>query len=303
MATNIWNNINIKINDSPVFYRMWYERNINFIQDLLNSEGEVLSYAQFQNKYGVQCHFLEFLGIKTAVESYIRHSGIDISTTPEPITNCVLPFNVKIILKNKKGSQDMYKIFTYKAVTPKSQIKWDQIFQNRDLNWEHIYSVPKICCQNTKLHWFQYRILHRILATNDLLMKMNIKQNNLCHFCNDEIEKLAHLFWHCNVVNRFWENIEQWIYNKSNYLINIDKLRAIFGIPHTSKINIPVNYLLIVTRHYIYNCKLSNKNLSITGWQNYVKQYIQVEKMIAIKNDKVRQFNNYWEKWLLTFDL
>ena len=97
----------------------------------------------------------------------------------------------------------------------------------------------------------------------------------------------------------FWGNIEQWIYNKSN----IDTLRAIFGIPHTSKINIPVNYLLIVTRHYIYSCKLSNKKLSITGWQNYVKQYIQVEKMIAIKNDKVRQFNNYWEKWLLTSDL
>ena len=72
-----------------------------------------------------------------------------------------------------------------------------------------------------KLHWFQYRILHRILATNDLMIKMNIKQNNL------EIEKLEHLFWHCNVVNRFGENIEQWIYNKSNYLINIDKLRAI----------------------------------------------------------------------------
>ena len=45
MAMNIWNNINIKINDSPGFYRRWYERNINFIQDLLNLEGEVLSYA------------------------------------------------------------------------------------------------------------------------------------------------------------------------------------------------------------------------------------------------------------------
>ena len=75
------------------------------------------------------------------------------------------------------------------------------------------------------------------------------------------------------------------------------------AIDFVNVLNIPVNYLLIVTRHYIYNCKLSNKNLSITGWQNYVKQYIQVEKMIAIKNDKVRQFNNYWEKWLLTFDL
>ena len=143
MAINVWNNINIKINESPVFYRRKYERNINFIQDLLNPEGKVLSYAQFQNKYGVQCHFLEFLGIKTAVESYIRQSGIDLRATSEPITNGVLPFNAKIILQNRKGSQDMYTIFTNKAVTTKSQIKWDQIFQKQRFELETYIQCTK----------------------------------------------------------------------------------------------------------------------------------------------------------------
>ena len=134
--------------------------------------------------------------------------------------NCVIPFNVKLILKHKKGSQDMYRLLVYKTIIPKSQFKWNQVFQNMDMNWKSVYTVTKICCRNTKLYWFQYRLLHRILATKYLLTKMNIEQNNLCTFCGEEVEKLEHLFWQCNTVNTFWENIEQWIYDQNNYLIN-----------------------------------------------------------------------------------
>ena len=303
MSISIWENSNIKINGMPVFYQRWYDRNIIFIKDLLNSEGKLLSFEQFQNKYDLRCHFLQFLGIKTAVGNYIRQLEINLSIDPEPLMNCVIPFNVKLILKHKKGSQDMYRLLVYKTVIPKSQIKWNQVFQNVDMNWKSIYTVSKICCRNTKLYWFQYRLLHRILATKYLLTKMNIEQNNLCTFCGEEVEKLEHLFWQCNTVNTFWENIEQWIYDQNNYLINIDKVRAIFGILNASKIYIPVNYILTVTRYYIYNCKLNENNLTIQGWQRFVKQYLEVEKMIAIKNDTYMQFNTNWGKWLHTFDL
>ena len=63
---------------------------------MFNVDGNILSYEQFQNKYDIQCHFLEFLGIKTAVENYIRQFGIDLITDPFPLTNCVLPFNVNL---------------------------------------------------------------------------------------------------------------------------------------------------------------------------------------------------------------
>ena len=226
MGINIWKNSNIKIDNSPVFYRRWYEKHVIFIKDLLNIDGKIMSFDEFLNKYRIQCNFLQFQGIKTAITNYMQQSNIDLSIDPLPLTHCVIPFNIKIILKHRKGSQDMYRLLTYKTVLPKSQTKWNGVFQNIDLNWKNIYTVPKVCCKNTKLYWFQYRILHRILATNDLLNKMNIKQNNLCTFCNEEIEKLEHLFWQCNTVNTFWENIEQWIYDKNNYLINIDRTRG-----------------------------------------------------------------------------
>ena len=65
MGINLWKNSNIKINNNPVFYRRWYEKNIIFIKDLLKPDGQMLSFEQFIDKYGLHCHFLEFLGIKT----------------------------------------------------------------------------------------------------------------------------------------------------------------------------------------------------------------------------------------------
>ena len=118
--------------------------------------------------------------------------------------------------------EDMYRLLVYKTAIPKSQIKWNQVFQNMDMNWKSVYTVTKICCRNTKLYWFQYRLLHRILAIKYRLTKMNIEQNNLCTFCGEEVEKLEHFFWQCNTVNTFWENIEQWIYDQNNYLTWID---------------------------------------------------------------------------------
>ena len=90
------------------------------------------------------------------------------------------------------------------------------------------------------------RILHRILATNDLLLKCGINQDNLCTFCKRFPEKIEHLFWYCNTIMEFWENIENWIYEKNQYLVNIDKKRAIFGICNQNEFNKPINYILIL---------------------------------------------------------
>ena len=56
-----------------------------------------------------------------------------------------------------------------------------------------------------------------------LLLKCGIKLDNLCTFCQRVPEKIEHLFWYCNIVMEFWENIENWIYEKNQYLVNIDK--------------------------------------------------------------------------------
>ena len=51
----------------------------------------------------------------------------------------------------------------------------------------------------------------------------------------------------------FWEHIEMWIYERSNYLLNIDMQRAILGITNVTENNKSINYILILTRYYIIN--------------------------------------------------
>ena len=45
--------------------------------------------------------------------------------------------------------------------------------------------------KDTTLRWFQDRISHRILATNEYLFKLKLKDSKLC---NIEPESLIHLF-------------------------------------------------------------------------------------------------------------
>lgn len=132
------------------FYKIWYDKSVNFIKDLINKNGELLSYEQFIDKYQIQTNFLEFYGIINIVRNFIRISGIDLNNAP--LTNCYFPFNIKGIIKNKKGCTEIYNILNKNSIVPKSQLRWNTVFENVNINWNNIYNIPAKCCNNTKLH-------------------------------------------------------------------------------------------------------------------------------------------------------
>ena len=57
-----------------------------------------------------------------------------------------------------------------------------------------------------------------------------------------------------------------WIYERSNYLLNIDMQRAILGVTNVTENNKPINYIFILTRYYIYKCRINGNRPSITEW-------------------------------------
>ena len=85
---------------------------------------------------------------------------------------------------------------------------------------------------------------------------------------------------------------------KNQYLVNIDKKRAIFGICNQNEFN----YILILTRFYIYKCRIINKELNIATWIKEMKFFLHIEKKIAIKTDRFDKFAKYWQKWMQIFD-
>ena len=51
LLTNIWDNKYIKIDNKAFFYRKWHEKNIHFIKDILNDEGNLMDFNQFRDQY------------------------------------------------------------------------------------------------------------------------------------------------------------------------------------------------------------------------------------------------------------
>ena len=63
----------------------------------------MLNFQKFSDKYRLNVNFLEYLSIRTVNECYIRTTTVTIQA--QPATNCYIPFRVKDILKDKKGSK------------------------------------------------------------------------------------------------------------------------------------------------------------------------------------------------------
>ena len=78
----------------------------------------------------------------------------------------------------------------------KSQGKWlaEDLFSNVQVNWENTYQLPFLCTTETKLRVFQFKFLHRRVATNDFLLKIGKKETDSCSSCAGSPETLTHFF-------------------------------------------------------------------------------------------------------------
>ena len=62
------------------------------------------------------------------------------------------------------------------------------IEENETIDWKTAYKLPFQCTKISKLLVFQFKLLHRRLATNNFLKKINLNDNDLCSFCQLEEE-------------------------------------------------------------------------------------------------------------------
>ena len=74
---------------------------------------------------------------------------------------------------SKKVCKSFYQILLKRKTSSpvKSQGKWlaEDLLSNVEVNWEDTYQLPFLCTTETKLRVFQFKFLHRRVATNDFL--------------------------------------------------------------------------------------------------------------------------------------
>ena len=135
------------------------------------SDSGILSYSCFKGKFSFPVSFLEFYSATSAIRSASRSLKLTLPGV-KLLENVLLKLN-----STNKPSQAAYKILIDKKCTrpEKSQQKWIrdcELVDVEDLDWESIYLLPRICTLNTKLRNFQFKFLHRRIATNSFLFKI-----------------------------------------------------------------------------------------------------------------------------------
>jgi hypothetical protein len=197
------------------------------------------------------------------------------------------------MLKTKETNKLLYsfQIKNDKMTQITSHRKWSSCFENEILKWDSIYLNINSSTIDTKLRNFQYKYLFRIIPTNKRLFLQNIVHSNLCDFCSTDIESIRHLFWECNHVQVFWNNLHNFI-NNAHIRINIKTIS--FGFcEETDEVNIK-NYIIFYAKYFIFLNKCHKTIPRCDLFKIYLKKRIELEKEIALMNDKLHKFEVKW---------
>ncbi len=275
-----------------VFYSDWYNKGISYINDVVDENGKFLSYDNIKQKFGISEDVMKYNSIISALKQASKHHISGDYKMEQPF----VPSFVKILLKSTKGTHDMYSILTKNDTVPTGQIKWSNILEIEESQWREIFSLPFKLTANTKLQWLQFRINHYILATNKYLCKVNITDDPNCTFCKDEVETIEHLFWNCDVIQNFVEQIDNWLLS-NGVSIPFTKTRFIFGnTSHVVK-GEASNLIILSIKQYIYNTRCYKKKLSLHAFIAKLKDFYNLEKCIAVKNKTLEHFYKFWNPY------
>ena len=276
----LWNNSLIRIDRKPVFFfREWLAKGILTVESPIKDGTCFLSYTEFLNKYHCKSCPLAFSGIIATLKT-IR---MGFKENIDSLETIKVESFTKAFQKTKKPSKLTYRnLVATKTEKPRaSQAKW---YRDCDLNREEIdckktFLLTRTCAKSTKIIIFQFKFLHRRLPTNSFLHKIAIKDNDLCTFCKEETDTLLHLFWQCKVTTHFWGCFFQWLQTsaliqKGSHLA----LTTALGLkPDSSKSNLQINFSCLMSRYYIWKCKLRDETLNLSQFLRLLKKTYEIE--------------------------
>ena len=165
--------------------------------------------------------------------------------------------------------------------------------------WKQIYILPFKATTCTKLHWFQFRINHNILATNYFLKKIKIIDDANCNFCQKENETIEHIFWGCENVQNLLGQVNSWFSDKD---INQTFLKKIFGDVDKVYKDDVYNAILLNIKYYIYTNRCLKKKLSIHSFKACLINLYKTEKMVAVQNQRIAEFQLHWSTFEKLFE-
>ena len=113
----------------------------------------------------------------------------------------------------KLNSRQLYSLLVNThPFSPTSQKYFKELFKTDSLDY-NIYPVPHLVTLDSYSHFFQYKILNNVLYFKKCLFTFRKLTSPFCHFCKLPDEAVLHLFYVCNIIQNFWNDLDLFFKN------------------------------------------------------------------------------------------
>ena len=271
-------------------YNLWREAGFEILKDLIDDNGNLIPFEIIKQKTRSD-DFLKYFSLisripkawKDAIKKHLVQNNFE--KQEDKIMNLQKQNSLKFVYKDLLNK-------TKRQHTAKHET-WIQVF-NKSISseeWSQIYTRAKSCTKDTKLIAFNFKLIHRIIATNDFLKRINISEDNKCTFCKSENESIEHLFYDCNITSQFWYRFIDHFAPFYPNIAHLSKKEIFLG---SEQLDCLCNFLLILAKYYIYTCRFNMKNPSMYAFKQIVAMHKNIEKYSAKINKKEDQFLQKW---------
>ena len=271
-AQNLWQNSLIRVGNKPIHYKSWSSKGVRSVGHLLKDSTHFLSFEDFTERFNIKTNFLTFQGVISAIKALWKSNEENLHN----ITTNYQTF-IDTFLKARQPNRLAYKTLVgKKQKNPvEAQRKWIadcRVETQENIDWDTVYRSSFLCTKISKLIVFQFKLLHRRLATNSFLTKINLKDNEQCTFCQNDTETLIHLFWTCSVSTLFWQDFKQWAVTRGE-LSNTINLTAYLVLGLNPNKNKRLDFYFLIARYFLWVCKTCNTLPKIENFSPFLLHY------------------------------
>ena len=285
----LFNNREILIDGKPFFIQEWFSKEVIFISDLLDEQGQLLSYQAFKAKYKCKTNFLNYYQVRSAIPDSLLAKAK--KNNLEPLSKSIFFQNCSIFDLDISTSIDFEtaKVKDFYWLLNKQvnngphtgPTKWSKSMPICAKQWEkHFMSIKQVSKEN-KLREFQFKFLHRIVVTKKELCRFGIKHYSECLYCGEQ-DSIEHTFLDCSFTKDFLSKVVQWFNNCNQTSFKPANQEFLFGIFFNSaskELLKKINYTLLFARYFIYTNKLHNNSILITDFVSKISSKYRLENL------------------------
>ena len=277
----LFNNKEILIDGRTIFYRDWVDKGVLTLHDVIDTNGNFLSFEKFKLQYGIQCNFLKYFQLLSAIP---RTLLVKAKKRARPNVNFLTGstlFQLSPLLTIdllKLRSKDYYWLFLNKIKAQATgPSKWDRDLAPTVLPWNEIFNRVKTICKDNRLKEFFYKLIHRTVVTKRELTIYGITNEDSCFYCG-EPDSVVHTFINCSETISFQNSVLHWFNEMHDTSLSLANHERLFGVPCLrNNVLGKLNFCTLYANYYLHFQKINERNLNWIEFLNKLNYKIRVE--------------------------